>query len=105
MKNYHWDNVLMKLILNGEVDKLTTSSIDVLNRLSDIADEQTGLCYVELDKLARETNRNIFSIQHDINFLADNLVIVRHGRVSHPVIELHSRFQGSSKDSLENKPQ
>lgn len=86
-----WDNVLQLILFSGDADNLSTTSIDVLNRLSDKANPDTGVCAVELELLAREAKRDIALVKQDLLELINNKVIQKQQSLEQAIITLHER--------------
>lgn len=92
-RNNPWEAALQEIVANGEADNLTTTSIDVFNRLSDMAHPMTGICVVDIAKLSIEVNREGPLLNSDLVELINNRLIKKNICLDMAVITLHDRFK------------
>ena len=68
-----WDIALPLITSNGEADKLNTTTIEILNRLSDKANPNTGFAITRPDELARDAKRSIEDIRKRYLFCGESI--------------------------------
>ena len=88
-----WETALQEITANGEADHLSTTSIDVLNRLSEKANPVTGICLLDINAFSTEINREGPLLTTDLTDLIRNRVIKKHLCLDHAVITVHERFR------------
>lgn len=94
-----WATVFQKVLTNGDSNKLSTHALDVLNRLSDKANPYTGLVFIDLTWLSRETGRSIGNIHNEVAELMYARVIMRLTNMEKGLYMVHPRLRSSSSDN------
>ena len=96
-KNYyfsdnHWDRLLDIVISTGQVDDLSTTALDVLNRISDNGDPTTYVSLVQLHELKQKTGKKYSSVFRAISELVQAEIIIHRYDIDASVYMLHPRL-------------
>ncbi len=88
----HWDRLLDIVISTGQVDDLSTTALDVLNRISDNGDPTTYVSLVQLHKLKQKTGKKYSSVFRAISELVQAEIIIHRYDIDASVYMLHPRL-------------
>lgn len=96
-KNYyfsdnHWDRLLDIVISTGQVDDLSTTALDVLNRISDNGDPTRYVSLVQLHELKQKTGKKYSSVFRAISELVQAEIIIHRYDIDASVYMLHPRL-------------
>ena len=88
-----WDSVIDEIVSSDEADKLSTTSIDVLRRLSEKTNPATGICLIDIKELADEVGLDDGRLNRDLKDLIRMRVIKKRICLDRAVISLHDRLK------------
>ena len=88
----HWDRLLDIVISTGQVDDLSTTALDVLNRISDNGDPTTYVSLVQLHELKQKTGKKYSSVFRAISELVQAEIIIHRYDIDASVYMLHPRL-------------
>nr|WP_283630495.1 hypothetical protein [Alteromonas macleodii] len=94
-----WDIALPLISATGEADKLNTNTIEVLNRLSDRANPNTGFAITRPDELARDAKRSIEEIRKELTELVKAEIIKPVITIEQGLFMVHPRLTSLSHSS------
>lgn len=96
-----WDIALPLISATGEADKLNTNTIEVLNRLSDRANPNTGFAITRPDELARDAKRSIEEIRKELTELVKAEIIKPVITIEQGLFMVHPRLTNLSHSSVQ----
>lgn len=98
-----WDEVLSLITSSGEADKLSTSALEVLNRLSDMSNPSTGFSITKPDEIAHGLRRSIDEIRRDLTDLVEEEIIKPVITIEQGLFRVHPRLTISSQQHIEQR--
>tara|TARA_R110000822_G_scaffold31736_6_gene91645 strand:+ start:710 stop:1081 length:372 start_codon:yes stop_codon:yes gene_type:complete len=96
-----WDLALPLITSNGEADKLNTTTIEILNRLSDRANPNTGFAITRPDELARDAKRPIEEIRKELTELVKAEIIKPVVTIEQGLFMVHPRLMSLAHFSMQ----
>jgi|GEM_PF-1741573 len=88
----HWDRLLDIVITTGQVDNLSTTALDVLNRISDNGDPSTYVSLVQLHELKQKTGKKYSSVFRAISELVEAEIVIHRYDIDASVYMVHPRL-------------